>query len=44
MTHWHVGGDKVEILHFVDDCSRAMLGSLVVAVATAADAIELFYV
>jgi putative transposase len=44
MTHWHVGGDKVEILHFVDDCSRAVLGSLVVAVATAADAIELFYV
>ena len=29
MTHWHVGEDKVEILHFIDDCSRAVLSSKV---------------
>jgi transposase InsO family protein len=43
MTHWHAGGEKVEILHFIDDCSRVALSSKVLAVATAADAIELFY-
>lgn len=43
MTHWRAGGDKVEILHFIDDCSRVALSSKVVATATAADAIELFY-
>jgi transposase InsO family protein len=43
MTHWHAGGDKVEILHFIDDCSRVALSSKVVATATATDAIELFY-
>jgi hypothetical protein len=43
MTHWHVGADKVEILHFIDDCSRVALSSKVVPVATATDAIELFY-
>ena len=25
MTHWHVGEGKVEILHFIDDCSRRPL-------------------
>ena len=43
MTHWHVGEKKVEILHFIDDCSRAVLSSLVVPVASAADVVELFY-
>ena len=43
MTHWHVGPDKVEILHFIDDCSRVALSSKVVAVASASDVIELFY-
>jgi transposase InsO family protein len=43
MTHWHVGEDKVEILHFIDDCSRAVLASKVLATATAPDTIELFY-
>jgi len=43
MTHWHVGEDKVEILHFIDDCSRAVLSSKVVHTATALDTVELFY-
>ena len=43
MTHWVAGGEKVEILHFIDDCSRVALSSKVLEVATAADAIELFY-
>jgi transposase len=41
MTHWHVGEDKVEILHFIDDCSRAVLSSKVLPSATAPDTIEL---
>ena len=32
------GGEKVEILHFVDDCSRVALSSKVLSVATAAPA------
>ncbi len=43
MTHWHVGEEKVEILHFIDDCSRAVLSSKVLRTATAPDTIELFY-
>jgi transposase InsO family protein len=43
MTHWHVGEDKVEILHFIDDCSRAVLSSKVLGTATAPDTVELFY-
>ena len=43
MTHWHVGEEKVEILHFIDDCSRAVLSSKVLGTATAPDTIELFY-
>src|SRR5580704_19029505 len=27
MTHWRAGGESVEILHFVDDCSRVALSS-----------------
>jgi hypothetical protein len=43
MTHWSAGGEKVEILHFIDDCCRVALSSKVLSVATAADALELFY-
>jgi hypothetical protein len=43
MTHWRAGGEPVEILHFVDDCSRVALSSKVLSVASAADALELFY-
>jgi transposase InsO family protein len=43
MTHWHVGDEKVEILHFIDDCSRLVLSSKVVPVASAVDVVELFY-
>ena len=43
MTHWHVGDDKVDILHFIDDCSRAVLSSKVLGSATAPDTVELFY-
>jgi transposase InsO family protein len=43
MTHWHVGQEKVEILHFIDDCSRVVLSSKVVSTATASDTVELFY-
>ena len=43
MTHWHVGEEKVEILHFIDDCSRAVLSSKVLGTATAPDTVELFY-
>ena len=43
MTHWHLGEKKVEILHFIDDCSRAVLSSKVLRTATAPDTIELFY-
>jgi transposase InsO family protein len=43
MTHWHVGEEKVEILHFIDDCSRAVLSSKVLSTATAPDTVELFY-
>jgi transposase InsO family protein len=43
MTHWRAGGENVEILHFVDDCSRVALSSKVLSVASAADALELFY-
>lgn len=43
MTHWRAGGEKVEILHFIDDCSRVALSSKVVPTATAGDAVDLFY-
>jgi transposase InsO family protein len=43
MTHWHLGEEPVEILHFIDDCSRVVLCSKVLATATAPDVIELFY-
>jgi hypothetical protein len=43
ITHWHVGEEKVEILHFIDDCSRAVLSSKVLRTATAPETIELFY-
>jgi transposase InsO family protein len=44
MTHWQLeGGAKVEIINFIDDYSRAVLCSVVVSVATAAEVVRLFY-
>jgi transposase InsO family protein len=44
MTHWHLeGAVPVEIINYVDDCSRAVLCSSVVKVATAADVVRLFF-
>lgn len=44
MTHWHLNDEVgVEIINYVDDCSRAVLCSKVVKVATAADVVRLFF-
>ena len=44
MTHWHLEDEKpVEIINFVDDYSRAVLASVAVPVATAADVVRIFY-
>ncbi|MGH9021181.1 MAG: integrase core domain-containing protein, partial [Acidimicrobiales bacterium] len=44
MTHWHLGDDRpVEIVNFIDDYSRAVLSSTVLAVTTAADVSRLFF-
>ena len=44
MTHWRLAGDApVEILNFIDDYSRAVLCSVVVKVATAAEVVRLFF-
>jgi transposase InsO family protein len=44
MTHWHVeGAEPVEIINFIDDCSRAVLCSSVVKVATSGDVVRLFF-
>jgi transposase InsO family protein len=44
MTHWHLDDDTpVEIINFVDDYSRAVLASVAVPVATAADVVRVFY-
>jgi hypothetical protein len=44
MTHWKLEGEVgVEIINFIDDCSRAVLCSQVVKVATAADVVRLFF-
>jgi hypothetical protein len=44
MTHWQLdSGAKVEIVNFIDDYSRAVLCSVVVSVATAAEVVRLFY-
>ncbi len=44
MTHWHLVDDEhVEIINFIDDYSRAVLASVAVPVATAADVVRIFY-
>ncbi|MGB6163186.1 MAG: IS481 family transposase [Pseudonocardiaceae bacterium] len=44
MTHWRLAnGTGVEIIHFIDDYSRMVLASRVLAVTTTADVVALFY-
>ena len=44
MTHWHVEDDQpVEIINFIDDYSRAVLASVAVPVATAAEVVRIFF-
>jgi hypothetical protein len=44
MTHWHLCDERpVEIINFIDDYSRAVLASVAVDVATAADVVRIFY-
>ncbi len=44
MTHWHLDADRpVEIINFIDDYSRAVLASVAVPVATAADVVRVFF-
>ena len=44
MTHWHLIDDQaVEIINFIDDHSRAVLASVAVPVATAAEVVRIFY-
>jgi transposase InsO family protein len=44
MTHWQLEDQTgVEIVNFIDDYSRAVLCSVVLPVATAADVVRLFY-
>ncbi|MGQ0678654.1 MAG: IS481 family transposase [Actinomycetota bacterium] len=43
MTHWKLAdGSKVEIVNFLDDCSRLCLGSRAMPVATAGEVVSLF--
>jgi transposase InsO family protein len=44
MTHWHLDDDQpVEIINFIDDYSRAVLASVAVPVATAAEVVRIFF-
>jgi transposase InsO family protein len=44
MTHWHLVDDEpVEIINFIDDHSRAVLASVAVPVATAAEVVRIFF-
>lgn len=44
MTHWHLeDGSAVEIVNFIDDYSRAVLASVALPVATAADVVRIFF-
>jgi transposase InsO family protein len=44
MTHWRLEDETaVEIINFIDDLSRAVLASVVVPVATAADVVRIFF-
>ncbi len=44
VTFWHLaGGDQVEIIDFLDDCSRVVPGARVVEITTARDVVEAFH-
>ena len=44
MTHWHLENEQpVEIINFIDDYSRAVLASVAVPVATAAEVVRIFF-
>jgi transposase InsO family protein len=44
MTHWHLDdGVHCEIINFIDDYSRAVLASVAVTTATAADVVRVFF-
>ncbi len=44
MTHWHLEDEQpVEIINFIDDYSRAVLASVAVPVATAAEVVRIFF-
>ncbi len=44
MTHWHLDDERpVEIINFIDDHSRAVLASIAVPVATAAEVVRIFF-
>ena len=44
MTHWSLGtGQGAEVVSFIDDYSRLLVATSVVAVATAADVVACFY-
>ena len=44
MTHWHHEDEHpVEIINFIDDYSRAVLASVAVPVATAAEVVRIFF-
>jgi len=44
MTHWQLEGERpVEIINFIDDYSRAVLASVAVPVATAAEVVRIFF-
>jgi transposase InsO family protein len=44
MTHWHLDNERpVEIINFIDDYSRAVLASVAVPIATAADVVRIFF-
>jgi transposase InsO family protein len=44
MTHWQLATERhVEIVNFIDDHTRAVMASVAVEVATAADVVRIFY-
>jgi transposase InsO family protein len=44
MTHWRLAGERhVEIVNFIDDHTRAVMASVAVPVASAADVVRIFF-
>ncbi|HUA94332.1 MAG TPA: IS481 family transposase [Acidimicrobiales bacterium] len=44
VTHWQLAGERhVEIVNFIDDHTRAVMASVALEVATAADVVRIFY-